>query len=172
MIVWLAWLATTAFAKPTISVGYHGDFVTHPGAAGRVTWDLAGSERLRLEVETQVGGWWHPRNVVALYGRGGPALRLDGKRNGTYALFVHGGAAYGFFATPTYELVDEEVRTVALAGRPWAVVTPGLEFGRRTPKAVFDGWFVRPQMGFRVPTFHGAGIDIAVEAGIRFGGGA
>lgn len=163
-------LTSPAWAGPELSLAYHGDFLTHPGLAGRAALPLAGGPRARLQWEAEAGAWWHPKNMLPVYVRTGPAVRLEGPRRGTWGAFAHVGAAEGFLAARTYAVVDGEVETQTLPARPFGVVAGGLELGRSTPRAPFDGWFVRPQVGLRFPTFHGYGVDLAVQVGARLGG--
>jgi hypothetical protein len=163
-------LLGTAVAAPTpdtLAVAYHGDFLTHPGAAGRAAWRLSNA----VALEAELGGWWHPANMVTAYVRTGPAVRLTGPRGGTWGAFAHGGVQHGIWATPTYRVDDEGLHRAPLAGDTWWHLAAGLELGHTVSTPAVDAWFLRPQVGLRVPTFHGAGIDLALEAGVRFGGG-
>ena len=108
--------------------------------------------------------------MVTAYLRTGPAVRLTGRRGGTWGAFVHGGLQHGIWATPTYRAEGGEVRRAPLAGDTWWHLASGVELGHTVSRSPIDAWFVRSQVGLRVPTFHGAGIDVAVEVGARFGG--
>ncbi|MBX2804020.1 MAG: hypothetical protein KTR31_40465 [Myxococcales bacterium] len=163
---------STALAGPAWSLAYHGDFLTHPGASARASWPTSDNPRAALHLEAEAGAYWHPKNLVGTFLRAGPALSLEGARGGLWGVFVHGGGLLGTWAAPTY-VVDVDGPRRSLAGRAWATVTPGLELGRRTPGTRgIDAWFVRPQLGMRLPTAHGVGLDLAVQVGLRLGGDA
>lgn len=163
--------ALAALAAPELAVGYHGDLLTHPGLVARGAWTLAGARAVRLSLEGQALGYWHPGLMTVAQLRGGPALRLLGPRGGTWGAFVHGGVSRGWWTAPTYDVADGEVTRARLAGDTWAVVAGGVELGRSVARGPVTGWAVRPQVGLRVPTFHGVGIDLGVDATARFGGG-
>ena len=152
--------AVALAAPPELSVAYHGDFITHPGASARTAFGA---------LEVQTGTWWHPKNQTVAYLRTGPAFRFTGPRNGTWGGFAHVGVLGALWAAPTYRVDAGDVRR-GPGGDAWINGVAGLELGRHTPDAPIDGWFVRPQMGARFPTFHGMGLDLAVEIGVRFGG--
>jgi len=154
-------------APDEVALAYYGDFITHPGASGRVDWPLNGDDPFAVLVEVEVGGYWHPNLMVALFARTGPELRWTGPKGGLYGAFAHVGVEHGFWAAPTYRVEGGEVRTVALAGDSWGVFAAGLDFGHTLPGEVARGWFARPQFGMRFPTFHTVGFDLAVEVGVK-----
>ena len=155
-------ILAAALAAPELSVAYHGDLLVHPGTSARLTqwWGPVG-------LEAQSGMYWHPKNQVAVHVRGGPAVRFEGPKHGTWGAFAHVGGIHGFWAARTYS-VGTDVRTKPLAGDTWFALTPGIELGRCTPEKWMAGWFVRPQLGLRFPTFHGHGTDVAIEIGGRW----
>ena len=167
-------LAPTARSEPPpIAAAYHGDFLVHPGATLRIEGPAARSSagRRALLVEAQATTWWHPRNMLALQLRAGPALRLVGPRGGLWGAFAHLGAMRGTWATPSYRVDGQgAVSRAPLAGDAWWVVATGIELGRELHTGRLDAWFVRPQLGLRLPTVRGYGLDLAVEVGVRFGG--
>ena len=152
-----------ASASPDLHLGYHGHMLTHPGVAGRVSWPQS-DRRFSVVPELEGGGWVHPRNQLALYVRGGGALRHRGGKGGQHDLFLHLGGQRSTFLVPTYNADNQDdLRRPALAGQWWGTATAGLGLGRKS-------WFVRPQLTFRAPYFHGFGTDFAVQVGTRLGG--
>ena len=160
---------SAALAAPDVHVAYHGHVITHPGVTGRLAWSLAAREdaRVRLHPELEAGGWVHPRNQLALFARGGMALAHRGAKGGAHDLFVHVGGQRSTWTVPTYVVDgdDEELGRPVLAGQWWGTLTAGIGLGR-------NAWFVRPQLTFRGPYFHGLGTDVALQIGMRLGGGA
>ena len=156
-------LSGAALAGPTVHVAYHGHFITHPGASARLVWDRS-DKALALHPELEGGGWMHPRHQVALYARGGLALAHRGRRGGAHDLFVHVGGQRSTWIVPTYRVNGDELGRPLLAGQWWLTGTVGVGLGR-------NAWFVRPQLSFRGPHFHGFGTDFAVQIGLRLGGG-
>lgn len=169
--MWILAVAASAdAAAPALDVGYYGDLVTHPGALARGSVALASARSVTWALEGQALTYWHPGLFTLAAGRMGPALRLVGPRDATWGLFLHGGVAHGFWAAPTFEVVDGGVRRTPLSGDTWAVVASGVELGHAISRGPLRAWAVRPQVGLRAPTFHGVGIDLAVEATARLGG--
>jgi hypothetical protein len=151
------------------ALAYYGDFLTHPGALGRAEWDLDAGDRGGLVLEAEVGTYWHPENMVATFARVGPALRWDWQRGTRLGIFAHAGGEWGAWATPSFRVVEGgDVHRAFLSGDTWVLAAAGVDVGHRVRGDTFDAWFVRPQLGLRIPTFYGAGIDLAVEGGLRF----
>ncbi len=149
-----------------LALAYHGDFLSHPGLSARAEW---GHERpLGVNIEAEAGAYWHPNLMVAVFARTGPALRWTRPHGGTYGAFVNVGFEHGFWAAPTWRVVDGEVSRAWLAGDSWGTASTGVELGHTVAKGAVGAWFVRPQVGLRFPTFHGVGVDLAVAGGVRF----
>ncbi|MFT4979756.1 MAG: hypothetical protein ACI8S6_005668 [Myxococcota bacterium] len=172
-MLWVLWMLGDAAAAglPAAderTLAYYGDFIAHPGLDGRLGWSLSEGTRWSLQAEARAGGFWHPHNQLALYARVGPSIRRTGAHGGSLGAFLHAGVQHGFSAAPTYTVEDGVVKTVPLAGDTWATLTPGLELGRPLEHAALEGWFLRPQVTLRMPSFYTVGIDVALEVGVRF----
>jgi hypothetical protein len=165
-MVTLAWTSPARAAEPTLDVGYHGDFVTHPGVLARGALGLGPA----WSVEAQVMAYWHPGLMTLTQVRGGPAVRVVGPRSATWGAFAHVGVSRGFWTSPTYAVADGDVSRVLLAGDTWGVLAGGVELGHLVERGRVSAWAVRPQLGLRAPTFHGVGVDLGLDATVRLGG--
>ncbi|MEL6341652.1 MAG: hypothetical protein AAFV53_00870 [Myxococcota bacterium] len=167
----LTTLLNAALAAPLgadeLAIAYHGDFITHPGVDGRLSWTLNDHPSRPFSLETEIGGYWHPRNLVAAYVQAGPSVRWETKRGSTYGLFAHVGAQHGFYAAPTYTTEGGAVQRARLAGDSWWTLRAGPEFGHTLKGESLNAWFIRTQIGLRLPTVHTVGLDFAVSAGVR-----
>ena len=168
LVLFFSAASATPLRADHASLAYHGDFISHPGIDGRLDWRITDSGRLTLALEAESGSFWHPHNIVAIYARTGPAVRLESSSGARLGAFVHAGVQHGFLAAPTYMVEDGRVIRKRLAGESWLTVTSGLELGHTLSHTALDGWFVRPQLGLRFPSFYGYGLDLAVSAGISF----
>lgn len=156
----------STFALPAaLALAYHGDLLTHPGASARAEW--APERAAAVGLEAEAGGYWHPTLMVALFARVGVGARWTRPHGGTYGAFANAGLERGLWAAPVYRVSDGEVSRAWLAGDSWATTSAGLELGHTLSDGPFDAWFVRPQVGLRIPTFHGVGVDLAVAGGVR-----
>ncbi|MCB9676238.1 MAG: hypothetical protein H6737_14040 [Alphaproteobacteria bacterium] len=157
--------AAPAWAAPVDrAIAYHGDFIVHPGASGRLGWSLAASERTALVLETQADVFWHPRDRYAFTQRVGPCVRW---RPGAAQLgaFLHAGVQEGVWASPTYRVDGDTVRRPGIAGDAWLVGVAGVEVGHAL-RGALETWLIRPQVAVRFPTFYGTSTDLGLELGV------
>ncbi len=161
----VGWLGAGAFAA-TPWVGVYGDFLTHPGVAAREEIPV-GRSPASLDAAGLV--YWHPGLMTAFELSAGPSVRMTGGRRSTYGAFAHLGVMRGFWTAPTWSVDESGVRRVPLAGDLWGTTAFGVGLGRVT-EGWITGFEVRPQVHLRFPTFHGVGIDPAIELSVRVGG--
>ncbi|MEZ4318580.1 MAG: hypothetical protein R3F61_13790 [Myxococcota bacterium] len=158
--------AAMASAPTELALGYHGDFVVHPGVAvrGGVRAASTGPVALWLEGESDV--FWHPRNRVAFVERLGPSVRWS-PGGASLGAFAHIGVEQGVWASPTYRVDDGDVRGPRVAGDVWALVALGVDLGHRLSRSHWaEAWFVRPQAAVRFPTFYGTSVDVGIQLGV------
>lgn len=153
-------------SEPTVEFGYHGDLITHPGVLARGSMAVTRP----VSLEAQAMAYWHPGLMTVAQLRAGPAFGWVGPRGASWGAFVHGGVSRGFWTAPTYQVAGGRVSRLALAGDAWAVLAAGVALGHAVESGPLAAWTVRPQVGLRVPTFHGAGIDVGVDLTVRLRG--
>jgi hypothetical protein len=159
-------LSGLALAAP-VELGVHMDTLTHPGVGVRSELPLAGKT---LFLEGQALAYWHPELMTALELRAGPAIEHIGKRGGIIGAYAHVGVEHGFWTSPTYTVDNGDVQRARFTGDTWGVGAFGIELGHELERSRFASWSIRPELAARVPTFHGMGLDAAVEGTVRFGG--
>lgn len=159
-------LSGLAVAAP-VEVGVHMDTLAHPGVVVRSALPLAGDT---LSLEGQALAYWHPELMTALELRAGPAIEHIGKRGGIVGAYAHVGVEHGFWTSPTWKVEDGEVSRARFTGDTWGVGAFGIELGHELERSRFASWSIRPELAARVPTFHGMGLDAAVEATVRLRG--
>lgn len=164
-------LGAALAASPDLAVGYHGHTLTHPGATVRLSGSLAEGRAGDLRAEAEADLWWHPRNQVALGVHAGPAWVWTTKRDREVGLLTHVGVQRSTWAAPTWRVDEQGVSRVPLAGRTQGVLSIGLHSARPLLQGP-EAWFFRPRVSLRFPDLYGPGVDVAFQAGVRFGGAA
>ncbi|MCB9766493.1 MAG: hypothetical protein H6739_42355 [Alphaproteobacteria bacterium] len=161
------WMFAAVASAAQLEVGYHGHLLTHPGAAAAARWPLVEAPRLGLAATAGGGLWWHPQYEVVTFARGGLSGTLSGKGPAYGELTLRAGLARSTWAVPTYAVEGDAVERRRLAGDLALMGSVGLGGGRTTD---FGAWFIRPELSVRAPHAIGVGLDLAVVAGLRFGG--
>jgi hypothetical protein len=163
----IGWWSAALAAPVDVEVGYHGDFVAHPGVEARLSTPVRVGERGGLRLEAEAGLGWHPERWLTTSLRAGPSVGYLGKNGGHYGVFVHTGVLRGWWTTPVWDVEDGVATRVRGAGDDFGVLAFGADLGHDVDAKRISGWYVRPQAQARFPTFHGVGWDVALAAGVR-----
>ncbi len=169
--------APTAYAGPvSLTAGYHGDFVTHPGGYVGARYEAAEAGAFSFSVGGDLGGYHHERNHTGLFARANVATRLTS----TGGLFVEprftAGYVHTFVDGDGYWVVDEQtgqVRQKLNGGSAGAMYGLGVGLGAELGgKAEGLTIVVRPEILGRAPFNSYSLSQFSLQAGVewRFGG--
>ncbi|MCB9765580.1 MAG: hypothetical protein H6739_37745 [Alphaproteobacteria bacterium] len=166
----------------SVSVGYFGEIVWHPGLSVAAEWTLVQGQREKerdrgpkvitrsLVAGPELAGFVHPRTLTALQLGGLAGYRKVRTRGFTREYWVGAAVWRGFLGGDTYTLVDGQAQKVALAGRwafaPSVALGLGQDLSRaRTPHPV--AWTVRPRVTWTAPTNASTGLYVILELNLR-----
>lgn len=162
----LAWLSSLASASPTLSAGYTGHSLVHPGIHARGELPLRGPLRLGVEL----GAYLHPQNQLALWVTPRLALRVEGGERGLFELGLAAGALRATWLAPTVSVQSGALEPQPLAGAGYLTGRLDLAGGRQLDRAGLNHWLLGPSLGLRAPHANGVGLDLYLRLDLGFGG--
>jgi len=156
--------------KLAINLGYYGETVTHAGMNVGVEYYPHQSDRHKMILAGNVGGYTHKRNNTSLFIRGQWGQRVEFKSGlfldqfiglGYLHQFVHGGGLYEVL--PNGSVVEK-----SNTGEPKIMPSVALGLGYKFKKDSFNRfeYYFRPELFWKAP-FNGYYLThLAINTGV------
>lgn len=164
-----------AHAAPvSLTAGYNGDFVSHPGGYVGLTTTLAESGPFSFRVGADLGAYHHHRNHTGAFLRPNLATRIQGPRGGFFEPRFVAGYLHTWVGGGQYWVEDSvtgESRRVVPAGSANLTWGVGLGAGWQADSGL--SVVIRPELLARAPYNSFALAQLGLQAGIEIpvGGG-
>ncbi len=160
------------------STAYHGEMIWNPGLKFGAEYLLGQKVKAKRSHKSKTKQWllggnlglnWDPRSHVALWTDYGILYRRTKNPKGRQINFkINPLGYYRSFLPQTYEVVDDEVNKVVLAGRNYYAPSIAFGIGRFRENKKRKAWFLNLNLRVLMPYNSGVLPMIAIDYGYRF----
>ncbi len=162
-------LTPSAHAAPTVSAGYHGDMLSHPGGFVGLSWDVADSGPFSVSLGTDLGAYHHERNHTGAFARAHLATRVTSAGGWLVEPRFSAGYLHTWVDSDEYWAVDERsgvLRQTSPSGSPNVFVGWGLGVGHTFNEG--PTVLIRPEILGRTPYNDFTLSQFALQAAVEW----